>query len=71
MSQWWSDIAGLIAFAAFGLWWIAFPRSVIRFYSWFHRGRIRLPRAAVVRVAGALYVTLLIVVWWLQAFRRQ
>ena len=69
MSQWW-DTVGWIASMGFGLWWVAFPRSVIRFYSWFHRGRTSMPsRPSGVRLAGALWVTLVVVVWWFQAFR--
>jgi hypothetical protein len=51
---------GFGAALAFGVWWIVFPRSVIRFYTWFHRGRVAMPRPIGVRLAGFLWVALIV-----------
>src|SRR6266498_1828882 len=32
-----------------------FPQSVIRFYTWFHRGRVQMPGTFGVRLSGALW----------------
>jgi len=56
------DYFGFAAALAFGFWWLAFPSSVISFYSWFHRGSIRMPKLIGVRVAGALWVVLVALV---------
>jgi succinate-acetate transporter protein len=53
------DMIGGIAFASFGLWWLLFPRSVLRFYGAFHRGQIELPKPLGVRLAGGLWLILL------------
>ena len=57
-----SDYFGFAAAFGFGLWWLAFPGSVISFYSWFHRSSVGMPRTNGVRVAGALWVVLVAVV---------
>jgi succinate-acetate transporter protein len=49
------DILGFSACASFGLWWVFFPRSVIVFYTWFHRGRTKIPNELGIRLAGALW----------------
>jgi succinate-acetate transporter protein len=54
------DSFGLIAFAAFGLWWVLFPKSVISFYRRFHRGKISSPKPVAIRVVGALWVALVL-----------
>jgi hypothetical protein len=54
-------IAGLALAIMFGVWWMAFPASVISFYSWFHRGKIEVPTQIGVRVCGALWVLLVAV----------
>jgi hypothetical protein len=54
--------ADYIAFGAafaFGIWWIALPRSVIAFYTWFCRGKAVMPGIAGVRIGGAIWVALL------------
>ena len=53
-----SDVILAIAFASFGLWWLLFPRSVLRFYGAFHRGRVALPKPTGIRLAGGLWVAL-------------
>jgi hypothetical protein len=56
------EILGGAPFFAFGLWWLLAPRSVIRFYARFHKSHnIVLPKESAVRVAGALWLALLIV----------
>jgi hypothetical protein len=57
-----SDYIGFCLALAFGLWWLAFPGSVIRFYTWFHRGRVRMPSRFGIRLAGALWIALVVVV---------
>jgi hypothetical protein len=47
---------------AFGLWFILFPRSVIRFYTWFHRGRVKMPEPFGVRLAGGIWVSFIAVI---------
>ena len=59
-----SDLLAAIVAVSFGLWWIVLPATVIRFYTWFHRGAVRLPDTIGVRVAGALWLVLVLVVLW-------
>ena len=47
-----SDVAGVALFGGFGLWWVLLPDSVVRFYSWFHRGRVKMPTALAIRFIG-------------------
>ena len=51
-----SDYLGFALFVGFGLWWVAFPTSVISFYTSFHRGQIKTPSAFGVRLAGAGWI---------------
>lgn len=46
----------------FGLWWVIFPQTVIRFYTWFHKGRAKMPQPPVIRVIGAAWVVLVSVI---------
>jgi len=57
-----SDYFGFAAALSFGLWWLAFPRTVIVLYTWFHRGRVAMPPTSGVRIAGALWLALVVVV---------
>ena len=60
----------MVAFVvSFGVWFVLFPRSVIAFYDWFHRGKVVLPNPSVVRLVGTLCVALVIAVMWIN-FRR-
>ena len=59
-----SDIIGFVLFASFGLWWLLLPRSVVRFYAWFHRGRYKPSALGVYRVVGALWIVLILLVEW-------
>ena len=55
-----SDYIGFSAVFAWGLWWVAWPGSVLRFYRWFHRGTTKLPGEKGVRIAGVLWLVLTI-----------
>jgi succinate-acetate transporter protein len=57
-----SDDVGFALFLGFGLWWVIFPKIVIRFYAWFHRGRIKPPSVLGVRLAGAMWILLMMIV---------
>lgn len=57
-----SDIVGIGLFGRFGLWWLFAPGSVVTFYTWFHRGQVKLPRPGVIRVIGAAWFVLVVVV---------
>jgi succinate-acetate transporter protein len=57
-----SDYFGFAVFVGFGLWWVVFPMSVVNFYSWFHRGRVKMPGTFGVRLAGVLWVLLVSIV---------
>jgi hypothetical protein len=59
-----TDWIGTLAFAAFGAWWIVLPRSVIRFYGWFHRGRLRAPSTVGIQIVGAFWILLVCGVAW-------
>ncbi len=50
------DYIGLVLCVGFGLWWALFPNSVIKFYTWFHHGRVSLPKQSAVRVVGVLWI---------------
>ena len=56
------NILGLVLVAGFGLWWVVFPESVIRFYTWFHSGKVQMPKPSGVRIAGALWLLLVTLV---------
>jgi hypothetical protein len=58
-----SDYVGLSLFVGFGLWWLVFPSSVITFYSWFHNARVKMPGARAIRLAGAFWIALVIIVF--------
>ncbi|MEY2408095.1 MAG: hypothetical protein QOF48_765 [Verrucomicrobiota bacterium] len=47
---------------AFGLWCVLFPHSVIRFYTWFHRGRVKMPEPFGVRLAGEIWVSFIMII---------
>jgi hypothetical protein len=49
---------------AFGVWWIAFPVSVVRFYQWFHGGAVKVPSPRIVRVLGGAWLLLVGIVFW-------
>ena len=53
-----SDVIGFAAAFGFGLWCLLLPHTVIRFYTWFHRGKVSMPPQRGVRLAGAMWLTL-------------
>ena len=65
-----SDYFGFCVFAGFGVWWLLFPNSVIRFYRWFHRGQVKLPAPFGVRLAGALWIALMSAVMLMELAKR-
>jgi hypothetical protein len=56
------DYIGLVPYVGFGLWWVLFPNSVIKFYTWFGRRRVSLPKQSAVRVLGVLWIALVLAV---------
>jgi hypothetical protein len=54
------DYLGLILFVGFGLWWVLFPNSVIRFYQWFHGGKVSVRKPLMVRVVGVLWIVMVL-----------
>ncbi len=56
------DYIGLVVFVEFGLWWVLFPKTVIRFYERFHRRRVALPKYSAIRVIGLLWVALVLAI---------
>ena len=56
-----SILAPVLA-VSFGLWWVIFPVSVIRFYTWFHGGKVKMPKPSGVRIAGAVWLLILTLV---------
>jgi hypothetical protein len=57
-----SDYVGCSLAVGFGLWWVIFPSSVIGFYTWLHKDRIKTPGAFGVRLTGALWILLVTIV---------
>jgi hypothetical protein len=56
-----SDMLGMALFGGFGLWWFFAPTSVVGFYTWFTRGRVKLPRSGAIRLIGAGWFILVVV----------
>jgi len=56
------DFLGMSFLAAFGVWWVLFPRSARQFYTAVHRRGVKLPTETGFRIAGALWLALLAVV---------
>ena len=53
-----SDVIGIAAVSAYGVWFLIAPRSAIRFYAWFYSHHERKPpKPFVIRIAG-LFVML-------------
>jgi hypothetical protein len=51
---------GLAVIVGFGLWWVLSPNSVIRFYQWFHREQVSVPKPLMIRVVGVLWIVLVL-----------
>jgi hypothetical protein len=61
-----SDVIALVLLISFGIWWVCAPRSVIRFYSWFHGGKVRVAKPngiRIIRISGLLWIALVIIVF--------
>jgi len=54
------DYLGMTVFVGFGLWWVLLPDSVIRFYGWFHRGKLSMPGPLTVRMIGLAWIALVL-----------
>jgi len=59
-----SDLIGIAFFLAFGFWWLFFPNNVIHFYTRFHSGKMKMPQTFGVRLAGTIWIALVITVAW-------
>ena len=57
-----SDYLGFGVCMAWGLWWVILPANVIRFYRWFHKGKVKLPAEAGIRWAGVSWLVMVGVV---------
>jgi hypothetical protein len=57
-----SDYWGFTACFCFGLWFLLFPRSVIRFYSSLFGSKMQKMSLIGTRVAGGLWIVLMLVV---------
>jgi succinate-acetate transporter protein len=64
-----SDYLGLAVVLGFGLWWLVFPQSVVGFYTSFHTGKVKMPPARAIRLAGAFWIVLVLAVVFL-TFRK-
>ena len=58
----WTDYFGFGLAVGFGVWWAVFPVSVIRFYTWFHKGRVRMPGEFGIRLTGTFWVLLVVAI---------
>ena len=56
-----ADYIGFAVTLEFGLWWLVSPRSVIALYTRFYRGAVTMPAVSGVRIAGALWMALVII----------
>jgi succinate-acetate transporter protein len=56
------DIVGMALFGSFGLWWALFPNATIRFYRWFHRGKVQIPSPRAIRFIGVGWFLLVVLV---------
>ena len=55
-------IVPYLFFAGFGIWWAIFPKSVIKFYTWFHKGKVKMPKPNVIRIIGIAWTIFFIVI---------
>ena len=53
-----ADYIGLGLVFGFGFWFLLLPKTVIRFYMWFLKGRVQMPGTFGVRLSGALWIIL-------------
>lgn len=54
-------VLGLCLFV--GLWWLVFPDSVNTFYRRLYRGRLETPRPIFIRLAGAVWTLVAVVMF--------
>src|SRR6185436_7421578 len=60
------SVVAFLVFISFGVWWTAFPDSVIRFYSWFYGlpgMASRLKSRVAVRAIGILWLLMIVSVF--------
>ena len=57
-----SDILGFALAGALGLWWVAIPNSVIRFYKSFLGDQLQVPKAFVIQFIGLAWILLILVI---------
>ena len=59
-------IVFFVFFIVFGIWFVIFPKSVIKFYTWFHKGKLIFPDnlrpERAVRISGILWLILILCV---------
>ena len=56
-----NDLFALMLFGSFGAWWFIAPRSVLRFYAWFHsKPELATKNPIQVRIAGLVWMVLLV-----------
>ena len=58
------DYVGVFFCIGFGLCYIVMPHKVIRFYEWFHSGKVKMPQPFGVRLAGVIWILLVLAVSW-------
>jgi hypothetical protein len=64
-----NDYLGFALTLGFGLWWAVFPTSVVSFYTWFYRGRVKIPGLILIRLVGVSWMLFVCIVWAI-AFKR-
>ena len=61
-----SDYIGSGVCIGLGVWWILFPASVIKFYMWFHRGRVKMAPESGIRLIGVGWVALIVIIEYMK-----
>ena len=56
-----SDYFGFGVAFGFGIWFLLFPQGVINFYTWFHQGKVKLPKTFGIRLSGAVWLALMFI----------
>ena len=54
----------------FGVLPLVFPRTVIAFYTWFHRGKVRMPEPFGMRLAGLIWLAVVAALMVFAAIKR-
>ena len=55
-----NDYIAALIFSCFGLWLLLFPQSAIAFYTWFHKGHVKMPTSRGVRIAGFIWILIIV-----------